>query len=228
MFWKKSKREKFKSADDAIKEGSKYSAKNKWKKASNILTQAIDDIASECGFTETMLTSREIESILRLPGADSLPKNDLSRLFNERGFMYRNMRQFDAARSDYTKSIELNPNYWRPYFNRANLRARDLKQFLIAIPDYDEAIRLNPTFADIFNNRGLTYDALKEYDIAMINFDMAIKLDPKHADAHSNKATIYYMRHQYQEAAFWYEKAVELNPNDFELHYNLSLAKRML
>ncbi len=222
--WPFSKRRKFESIDEALAESGKYSAKSKWKKAAKVLSRAIDDVASPYGFNERALTYQPIELVLQLPGGASLPRRDIARLFNERGFMHRCMMQFNSARSDYTKAILIDPEYWRPYFNRANLHARDLPMFKEALPDYDIAVSLNPSFADIFNNRGLTYEALNEDDKAMNDFDRAISLNPKYADAHSNKATIFFKRRQYKEAVFWYEKAIELNPKDPELRTNLSLA----
>ena len=64
------------------------------------------------------------------------------------------MFNYDQIIRDYSKVIELNPDFVYAYFNRANLRCTQ-KDFRAAITDYNEAINRNPDFAEAHYNRGL-------------------------------------------------------------------------
>jgi tetratricopeptide (TPR) repeat protein len=58
-----------------------------------------------------------------------------------------------TAIADYTKAIEINPNYASTYYNRGILK-KDLKDYSGAIADYTKAIEINPNYAIAYYNRG--------------------------------------------------------------------------
>ena len=117
-----------------------------------------------------------IEELCEL-GARSLLPRDLSRIFNERGLMYRNLgadmwnsgrtgrslQYFDFAHIDFSTSITFDPEYWRPYFNKANLYARDQQNYELSLLFYPKAAALSPSCADVFHNMGLAYASLHQY-----------------------------------------------------------------
>jgi len=205
----------FNSAHQAIAEASKYSSKDHWQRAYNGYSAAIGQLKGQ------------------------IPGRDLARLYNERGFMARNIaidlwnsgarvsyeRWCAKAHQDYDAAIEADESYWRPWFNKGNLLARDERRFQEAIPYLNKAAELNPQHAEIFNNRGLTYESLGDNQAAMRDFKRAIAIDPKNAHAHSNIGTLLYEQGKYQEAAEWYEKAIRINPSDPVLRQNLQLAR---
>lgn len=57
------------------------------------------------------------------------------------------------AVSDYTKAIQLNPNFAQAYNNRAYTNMR-LQNYKDALPDLDKAIALNPNYIQALMNRG--------------------------------------------------------------------------
>jgi tetratricopeptide (TPR) repeat protein len=69
----------------------------------------------------------------------------------------------DQAITDYTKSIELKPDYPQAYNNRAytHMRMQDYKS---ALPDLDRAILLNPDYIQALMNRGDIYNYYYEID----------------------------------------------------------------
>ena len=84
-----------------------------------------------------------------------------------------------AAIDDYTKAIELNPNYAEAYFNRGNVysyRNNYLKSYSQAIADYTQAINLNPNFASAYQGRGLCYKAIGRNSEAEKDFAKATEL----------------------------------------------------
>ena len=64
-----------------------------------------------------------------------------------------------TAIADYTKAIEINPNYASTYYNRGILK-KDLKDYSGAIADYTKAIELDPNFAFAYVNRGISKENL--------------------------------------------------------------------
>ena len=60
---------------------------------------------------------------------------------------------------DFTKAIEINPNYAEAYSNRGSTRIQ-LKDYQAAINDFNKAIEINPNLADAYHNRGITNYAL--------------------------------------------------------------------
>ena len=63
--------------------------------------------------------------------------------------------EYDQILQDYSKVIQLNPDFVYAYYNRANIRCLQ-KDFRQAALDYNEAINRNPEFAEAYYNRGLT------------------------------------------------------------------------
>ena len=59
-----------------------------------------------------------------------------------------------GAISDYTKAIEINPQYDSAYYNRGNSK-NALKDYYGAISDYSKAIEINPNFYQAYGNRGI-------------------------------------------------------------------------
>ena len=58
-----------------------------------------------------------------------------------------------GAIADWTKAIELYPQYAIAYYNRG-LAKDELGDFRSAVSDYSKAIEINPNYAEAYNNRG--------------------------------------------------------------------------
>ena len=58
-----------------------------------------------------------------------------------------------GAISDYTKAININPQYAKAYYNRAWNKAK-LKDYYGSISDYTKAIEIDPKDASAYYNRG--------------------------------------------------------------------------
>ena len=59
--------------------------------------------------------------------------------YNNRGSAKGNLQDYKGAIADYTKAIELNPNYAYAYYNRG-LAKVNLKDYKGAIADFNKAI----------------------------------------------------------------------------------------
>jgi tetratricopeptide (TPR) repeat protein len=60
---------------------------------------------------------------------------------------------------DYSRAIELDPNYTAAYNGRA-ISNKYLKKFDEAMEDFFKAIELDPTYTNAYNSRGNVYSDL--------------------------------------------------------------------
>ena len=83
--------------------------------------------------------------------------------YYNRGYDKDELKDYKGAIEDYTKVIEINPNYAIAYYNRGISKA-ELKDHNGAISDYTKAIDINPNYAKAYYNRGLD-----KYDLGDTN-----------------------------------------------------------
>ena len=123
--------------------------------------------------------TRQIESG-RLEG------HDLAISYYNRGIFWYDKDESDKAIADYTKAIELSPDYASAFNNRGNAYAAkgDLDR---AIADYDRAIEIDAKDPFRWNNRGLAWKRKGDFDRAIADFDQAIRADPGYTAAYTNR-----------------------------------------
>jgi len=128
----------------------------------------------------------------------------------------------DAAIADYSKAIELKPDFADAYYNRG--LAEQAKAFTFggrqgttrseldgAIADYSKAIELKPDFADAYYNRGKA----KEFPADVENISGLRSPPGRGKEAKGERAA----------AIADYTKAIELKPDFADAYYNRGLAK---
>ncbi|MDP7647000.1 MAG: tetratricopeptide repeat protein, partial [Candidatus Woesearchaeota archaeon] len=71
-----------------------------------------------------------------------------------------------GAIADFTKAIEINPQYAIAYSNRGNAKY-DLGNYQGAIADYNKAIEINPQDARAYYNRGIAKRKSGDYQGAI-------------------------------------------------------------
>ena len=84
------------------------------------------------------------------------------------------------AIADYSKVIEIDPNYTSPYFdnpyhNRGNSYYL-LGKYDLAIADYSQAIEVNPDRVNTYYYRGNAYLKQRKLDLARTDFEQAKQL----------------------------------------------------
>ena len=83
--------------------------------------------------------------------------------------------QHFVAIADFSKAIELKPDYAIAYYNRG-LAKRRLKQYADAIKDYSKATEINPDFVEAYYNRGIAKYYLGRTLEAKRDFQTALRL----------------------------------------------------
>jgi tetratricopeptide (TPR) repeat protein len=95
------------------------------------------------------------------------------------GLLFIAVGDIDAAMTNYTRAIELDPDYALAYNNRGDVHNR-LGEYQQAIEDYSHAIELDPDHEFAYYSRGVAYGNLGDADDNPDNYRLAIE-DYSHA-----------------------------------------------
>ncbi len=118
---------------------------------------------------------------------------------------------------DYTKAIDLKPDFADAYFNRgvAYHKKGELEQ---VIEDHTQAIKFRPDFAEAYFNRGIVYYDKGDYDRAIVDYTKAIDLKPTDARVYTNRGVAYHKKGEIIYAIQDYSTAIGLNPELVEAY----------
>lgn len=130
---------------------------------------------------------------------------------HNRGVSYALAGKYEKSIADFTRVIELRPDFPNGWFNRAEIRY-ELGHFEQAIPDYAKALELSPDDFGAHTSRGHTYFRMRKFTEALADYTAAVELDDANAEAYANRGDAYQKLEQWKEAAFDFRKAVELDP----------------
>lgn len=136
---------------------------------------------------------------------------DYAAAYNNRGNLYRNLKEHGKAFEDYSKAIELDPNYAIVY-NNLGILYKDLGDRENALENYNKAIELNPSYASAYYNRGILYKNLEEPDKAMEDYCKAIELTPNAAGFYKSRGELYADLGDLEKVIEDYTKAIQLDP----------------
>ena len=103
-----------------------------------------------------------------------------STFYFNRAFEKGNNGDHYGAISDYTKAIEINPQYESAYYNRGNSKI-DLKDYYGAISDYTKAIEINPKKFMAYCNRGIAKEKIGDLKGACFDWKKASSLGDEDA-----------------------------------------------
>lgn len=133
-----------------------------------------------------------------------------------RGVSYSLLEKTDNAISDYTKVIELNPQFVLAYYNRG-ATYHNKKDYSEAIADYTKVIELNPQYANPYKYRGDIYLSMQNYNEAIRNYTKAIELSSNDVSSdhiYFNRGNAYFYKSDYDKAIDDYTHSIELNPKN--------------
>ncbi|PEU75287.1 hypothetical protein CN394_27545 [Bacillus anthracis] len=93
--------------------------------------------------------------------------------------MFSSKGNQEEAIRDYTKAIELKPDYAQAHNNRGLVFESKGNQEE-AIRDYTKAIELKPDYALAYYNRGIVFNSKGNQEEAIKDFTMAIGIEPQY------------------------------------------------
>ncbi len=142
----------------------------------------------------------------------------IAQIYLERGNTHAQSGNLEQAIADYSRAIELAPDFVDAYNNRgfAYARAGNLEK---AFADYGQAIELNPGYALVYLNRGSAYAESGDLERAIADYDRAIELDPGYALAHFNRGLVHAKTGSLEQAIQDYDRAIELEPDYADAYF---------
>jgi len=157
----------------------------------------------------------------RISGNDikQIEKGLLTSEWFQKGNENLNLNQYQRAIEEYTKAIEIKPDFTDAYYNRG-IAHKKSGQFQQAIMDYSQAIEIYPELDDAYYNRGITYNELAQYELAIIDFSKAIYINPDFADSYYSRGNVYQKLGKTKEFIEDYTLAIELNPQYPDAYYH--------
>jgi len=143
-----------------------------------------------------------------------------------RGFYYRNKKQYQKALADYNEAIKIKPK--GDLYNSRGKTYFDMGQIASAIKDYQEAIKFNPEKAEFHVNLGAAFGAQGNIDAAVIALNAGVAADPEFANGYLNRSLAYSQQSNFQAALQDIDKYLNLKPYNSEMWYEKGLIHRLL
>jgi len=137
-------------------------------------------------------------------------QSDAAQLLLSRGDELMGRREYDEAIAQYTKAIELRPDFAEAYNNRG-YAVYSKYDGSDPLADLNRAIELRPNFAHAYNTRGCIYMARGQADLAIADFGRAIALQPDYQRAFRNRANVLMKKGRVREAFADFKRA-GINP----------------
>lgn len=144
-------------------------------------------------------------------------------IFSDRGVAKWRLKQLDAAASDLTKAVSLNPDYAPAYNNRGNVYM-DLNRAEDAYRDFDKAISLSPGFGPAYSNRANANQKLGRLEAAENDFRKAVELMPGNAVPLNGRGKIASSLGRYYTGLRYLNRAVMLNGQYASAYQNRAFA----
>ena len=177
---------------------------------------------------------------------------DFAPAYYNRGVVMQAKGNWDNAKADFTKVVELKPNaalLAQAYYHLSDLFQREgNKNGAItlfaeacfyrgisesnkgetdsALADFNKTIELNPTYAQAYYNRGIMKEKKDDLDGALADYDKTIELNSKDANAYTNRGTVKGKKGDLNGALADFDKSIELNPNDANAYINRAIIKK--
>jgi len=139
-------------------------------------------------------------------------------VFNNRGTVQIQLRQFTNAVEDYNKAIELKNDYAEAYFNKA-IALKELNLKNEALSSFNKSIEFNNKYIAAYFNRGVLLREMDLIEQALSSYKEAIKYNSKYAEAYYNCANIYLDTERLNEALDYYSYAI-YNKKNYAQAYN--------
>jgi tetratricopeptide (TPR) repeat protein len=141
------------------------------------------------------------------PWTDDL---DFTQYF-KRGETYYYAELYDQAIADFSKSIQMEPNFDGAYFYRGAAYF-DEGLYDQAISDFTKAIKMRPSSHGLYGNRGFVYLKKGLYDQAISDLTKAIQIQPSFNVLYGNRGFAYLKKGMYSEALSDFTNAINISP----------------
>ena len=146
-------------------------------------------------------------------------KNDNYLVLSLLATTFLQLKDYDKAIENFTKSINLNPKYPESFNNRGIAYA-EIQSYKLAIKDYDKALSLKQDYFDANLNKAVALKNISEFDESIKYLEICIKLQPYDSRIYNNLGNLYRNLKKYKTAKKHYSEALRLNQNFAEAYNN--------
>ena len=145
--------------------------------------------------------------------------------YSREGTTKLNLKQYDAAISDFNIAIKLNPDSAGNYARRGSCYYGSGK-FSNAISDFNRAIDISPNISEYYYQRGLAYYSWERYKEAFADFSKALSFDGNYIDALMYRAASCEGMGNWKSAIYDYGQVIRVKPEDGLGYFKRALAKQ--
>lgn len=136
-----------------------------------------------------------------------------------RAVTFEKLSQLNEAIQDYSKVIELNPDFTEAYSRRGTLHLEFSKDYDKAVGDFTKFIQSNNADISAYLSRAKAYVALEEYIDAITDYDKVISLQPDQSEACFLRGCLLVQIGDYKSAISDFNQFINLNPKLFAGYY---------
>ena len=144
--------------------------------------------------------------------------------FNQLGYTYKEMGDFDKAIEYFKKYANLEPDQPNPFDSLGDMfRARG--DYNNAIDNYKKALSVKPDFYTSLRNLGSTYLTIGEYEKSKTTYKKLLSLKPGREwqrDVYTDMAQIYLATGQFNEALKSINQSIMLSKSNFRKSYGIA------
>lgn len=145
--------------------------------------------------------------------------------YYNRGLVLLEMKSYQKAIEDFSKSILFDPKKAETYGARGSAKYAQ-GHYTEALLDYNQAILLKPDFLKIYRSRAELHVLLGQEEHAIQDYKKVIELNPNDIESASHCAKIYAQQQNYEEAIRLYTEAIIVSPNNANLYNNRGILKK--
>lgn len=136
----------------------------------------------------------------------------------ERGEAFFHNNDFQKAIEEYSKVIEIEPEWAEAFIGRGNARIWGLDALEMGQEDFDKAAALNPQLRDYA--QAFRYYLDRDYERAIETFNIVIQNGINLMNAYSDRGNSYFHIGEFEKAIADHAEAIRLSPNFYGNYTN--------
>src|SRR5947208_3569499 len=129
---------------------------------------------------------KAVELLRKATSMDHKYSDELSAVYQRRGYAAASNQQFQEAINDYSEAAKLTSQDVRVYEQRAAVEMK-IQDYDKALADYAEVIKLKPNEVRYLNYRAYIYELKNDIKNSLADTEKALKMDPNNQEAKARK-----------------------------------------
>ncbi|MDJ0555159.1 MAG: DnaJ domain-containing protein [Microcoleaceae cyanobacterium MO_207.B10] len=127
----------------------------------------------------------------------------------KRGIARSQLGDYQGAIIDYTKALEINPDWAEVLYHRGFARYK-MQDYRGANADYSQALFLDPYLVEVYYYRGLSRIKLRYIQAGIEDYEKALKINPNFAHVYYQRGLVYLELKENRLAIADFRKAAKL------------------